>query len=274
MSFMSFLAEQIENNPYFVVIGWSATVIAFILGIIFFLLQRKHKSISFTYRTIELVSKPPIAPKTEGLSITYNGEKVDNLSVTSCRIFNSGNVLIEEEDLYTNHKLKISPDNPCSKKVLFANIRESSSDTIGSNVDLNHNGEVIVLFQSLEKNECIELDIYHTLDADVKFKLEGKIKNGGKILNRREYNIKPMSSEELQFRSLIDNAVNIILTTLMLMLMCLAIGYFLAAMSFWNYNPQSISKENSEYTNSFEEERIDNVDEESSFLEPLNMLLE
>lgn len=169
------ILHQLSTNPYVTLSGWAATIAALILCIIFYNLQKKRRVISYSYQTNLLVSDK--LSEVDDLNIIYKGKAIEKLSITSIEIVNSGNALIEDDDIYPQQKLKIeSEDN-----VLFAKRTFQSSETIESDVELQEK-EIIIKFKALEKKEKIIINIYHTGNPETKFNVTGKIKDGGKII--------------------------------------------------------------------------------------------
>ena len=182
---MNSLAEKITKNSYFIIVGWLATVIALILAIIIPFIQAKKICLSFRYYsnplTIDSLSE------TEGLDIKYNGDPINQLTVTTCVISNEGNVTIEDYDVYKGHKLKILKESG-KDRVLFASLVFQSSDT--NNCRLTYTDDsVSVRFDTLEKNERIKINIYHLGDEYTFFSLDGKIKEGKIITLSPKYSV-------------------------------------------------------------------------------------
>ena len=171
---MKSIAEKIAQNPYFVIVGWLATVIALLIAIIVPFVQAKKVRLDFSYTSNILVTDK--LSEMEGLNISYNGNKINQLAVTSCEIRNTGNVTIEDQSVYDGHKLEITSDSE-DVDVLFATVVSQSYDT--NNVRISYDDKSVrVLFDALEKNDKTVINIYHSGDEHAVFNIDGKIKEG------------------------------------------------------------------------------------------------
>ena len=171
---MNKLAEKISKNPYFAITGWLLTFIAFIIAIVVPIVQARKVSISFSYTTNLLVTDS--LSEVDDLEVSFKGEKINQLSVTSCRLVNDGNVIIEDDDIYPQHKITIQPKSE-DTNILFAKVVDESYDTIGSKVSYDEK-KATFLFDTMEKGDEVEINIYHTGKADDVFLIDGKIKDG------------------------------------------------------------------------------------------------
>lgn len=176
---MKSLANLVQKNPYFVVIGWLCTVIAFIIATVAPIIQRRRKVLSCVTSTNVLVSNT--LSKVKGISVTYGGTQINQLAVTSMNIYNSGNVTIEDSHLHKNHELMIKV--PSGVKIIDVEITNQSTDTIGCEIKNICDETADVRFQTFEKKDKVTINIYHTGNATTEVLLDGKIKDG-RINNR------------------------------------------------------------------------------------------
>lgn len=172
---MNEVSELITENPFFNITGWIVGAIALGVAIISF----KRKQISYQFYTNVLVANK--LSNVNGLAITFNNNPVEQLSITSLDIQNTGNVIIEyEKDVYVDHKLKIIPtDTTC--EILSAIVVSESSDTIKCKLIPDESAAVVVCFDVLEKNDRVSINIYHTGNSNTGFDIGGRIKGGKKI---------------------------------------------------------------------------------------------
>ena len=180
---MEKIANWISENPYFTAAGLIATFISLIIAIIIPIAQKKKKEISCSFYTTLLVDKT--ISKVKGLQMSFQGKAIDQLSVTTLKIWNSGNSIIETSDVYSNHKLKIiSPYalHTCIGEIIDADIIFQSTDTIQGTIEIIEQKDINISFQSFEKKDYLTIHLYHTGDETTIFMLDGKIKEG-KIVN-------------------------------------------------------------------------------------------
>lgn len=179
---MDKLAESIANNPYIVLLVEAATIIALILAIVIPIIQKRKKCLTYSYVTNVLINEK--ISEVDELSISFKGKEVNHLSVTCFDIINSGNVTIDSSEVYHGHELKIITNEP-HPQVISAKLISQSSDTIDGIVNYDDSC-VNVSFQTLEADDYLSLNIYHTGDEKTGFILEGKIKETKLILSLRD----------------------------------------------------------------------------------------
>ena len=176
---MQTLANLIQQNPYLVVFGWTATVLGLICAVIIPIIQRKRKQLVMSYSVVNLLNQS--VSGLEDLKITYRGVDVEQLSVATIKIKNTGNSIIDHKDIYPGHDLKIMEDNNSDSQILYSNIVSQSSDTIECELK-NIDNVVYIAFQTFEKKDNVTVSVYYSGAAHLKCKLEGRIKEG-KIIN-------------------------------------------------------------------------------------------
>lgn len=252
------IIQQISNNPYVTLSGWIATIIALVLSITFYFIQKKRKIISYFYKTNILVSEK--LTDVEGLNISYGDNSIERLSVTNLEITNGGNIFIDESDIYHKKKLKFVLENK-NIRVLFAKITDQSSDTIEGSTELNEN-EVNINFQALEKNDTIKINVYHTGNTETKFRLIGKIKDGGKIIEGKV--VKTENSFFSKYVAIF--AAGVVLSTFILLIV------FLSQIS----QISNLQKENlrMQYENNGLRSRYEKLEKQNNELEAKNTELE
>lgn len=211
---MNVLAEQIANNPYIVITGWLATIIALLLAIIVPIIQAKKTELSFLSRTNLIVADN--LSKIEDLEIRFKGNIVKALSITTFEIRNTGNVTIKKEDVYEGHEIKIHTKDD-RNEVLFASVVSETSDTNKSQVSYDKNS-ITLDFGTLEKKEAVVINIYHSGDENTEFSVDGRIRDG---------KIKAYKENEFAAKGI---ALNIVFFLLGVGLLILIIIYILPAL--------------------------------------------
>lgn len=174
---MDAIANWIAKNPYLTAAGLFATFLGLIIAIVTPIMQRKRKRLYYTLSTTPLVKETVSSIK--DLEVLFSGKHIERLSVTNVKLWNSGNTLITNDDFYNKHKLKLINYNTKNCAILGVDIIKQSTDTIQCEID----DTFTFYFQALEKKDYITFNIYHTGNENVKFALEGKIKEG-KIINK------------------------------------------------------------------------------------------
>ena len=169
---MKWLAEKIKENPYFALIGWLATIISLVVAIAVPIIQAKRVHLSYSCITNLLVTDR--LSEIDDLDIKYKGNTINQLSVTSVEICNTGNATIEDDEVLKKLRIHSTSDN---MEVIFATVVSQSYDTNNCRVSYDKGG-VTVYFDILEKNEKAVINVYHTGAADTVFIIDGKIKEG------------------------------------------------------------------------------------------------
>lgn len=175
--FMDAIANWIAKNPYLTAAGLFATFLGLIIAIVTPIIQRKRKRLYYTLSTTPLVKGT--VSNIKDLEVLFSGKHIERLSVTNVKLWNSGNTLITNDDFYKKHELKLINHNTKNCTILGVDIIKQSADTIQCEID----DTFTFSFEALEKKDYITFNIYHTGNENVKFALEGKIKEG-KIINK------------------------------------------------------------------------------------------
>lgn len=177
---MDTIANWIANNPYLTAAGLLSTFLGLILAIIVPIIQRKRKQLYYTVSTTQLVNEN--ISHIKDIEILFCGKQINELSVTNMKIWNSGNVLITNEDMYHNHELQVLPQGTSECTILDVDIISQSTDTIQCIIN-SYPEKANIIFQAFEKKDYVSFNVYHTGDENAKFVLDGKIKEG-KIVNK------------------------------------------------------------------------------------------
>lgn len=175
---MDGIVNWISKNPYWAAAGLFASFLGLLFAIVIPIVQRRKKSLSFTWSTSVLVKNA--RPKIDGLEILFEGRPVDSIYVTKIHIWNSGNTLIRESDFYPNKELEVGFQDK-DAKVLSAKVERESADTCKTRTSINDVTKAIkISFDYLEKKQGAIISIYHANSEIVKIYgklIEGKIRD-------------------------------------------------------------------------------------------------
>lgn len=178
---METLSNLIQQNPYLVVIGWAATILGLICAVIIPIIQRKRKQLVMSYSVVNLLNQN--VSGLDDLKISYLGVDIEQLTIATIKIKNTGNCIIDYRDIYPGHDLKITRVNNDDGQILYSNIVSQSSDTIECKLKTIDN-DVYVAFQTFEKKDSITINAYYSGSTHLECKLEGRIREG-KIINSK-----------------------------------------------------------------------------------------
>lgn len=172
------IVKWIAENPYLTAAGLFATILGLIIAIVTPIIQKRKKSLFFSYSTTQLVKEN--ITDIDGIEILFHGNPVKQLSVSTVRIWNGGNTIITPDDFYKGHELKLILHDNTS--ILGVDMLKQSEDTIECKAECLSTF-IGFSFQAFEKKEYVTFNVYHTGNAEMKLGLSGKIKEG-KIVNK------------------------------------------------------------------------------------------
>lgn len=178
------LTQWIEDNPVVTtwitlisLLGVLITVIALILQI----KDKKRRAIYYTITSTVLVDDE--VSQINGIKILFQDKEVSTVVISTIKLWNGGNEILEESDFYPEHELKIIV--PQNEEILAAAVIEETDDTCKVKVVIhNHKvNEVFVSFYCLEPQQGASINVYHTNVNEKETELIGKIKDG-KVSNK------------------------------------------------------------------------------------------
>ena len=197
------MIESLMSNPYAWCFLSLCTIISLIFGIYTWIVGNRIKEISIDYSTNDLIrqGESPIPQ----LNVTFDGENIQELSSTILYIWNSGNDVIDYNDIVSARPLKITCD---SGKILDGKIIkqcDSSNDFTLSNTTSN---EIVIKFSYMDGNDGVKIQVLHT-GADNKLNFDCKIKGGIEI---RDYTkIKRNKGIKGFWRGVMDETIPLII---------------------------------------------------------------
>lgn len=158
------------QNPIW---GYILAVLGLAASIYYGVKSKRVKRISFLKRTRRLVLPRDII--TPELHIFFGDKELSDISVSFFTIWNSGNEIIQHDDIVLSKPLEIKPTG--NGEILEAQIIKKNDDSCLFNVTTEGN-KTRIDFDYTEPSEGILLQVIHTGDLQ---DLSGKIK-GGKIV--------------------------------------------------------------------------------------------
>lgn len=181
------MAENLMNNPIVWTLLSAVTVTSLLWSIITYYKSNRKKELSCYFKTNKIIQAgKTLIPK---LDLKYNGEEIEDLSITKIAIWSSGNELINKNDVVDKKPLTIKSASP-ETKILDGDI-VSQSETINEfQIVEKNNTEIVIDFSYVEKADGVVIQVMHSGNLE-DLNVEGKIK-GGRIkgLNRKKRGIK------------------------------------------------------------------------------------
>ena len=172
------MLEKLMDSP----IAWAIlaiiAIVSFIYAIICQQKNKEKKEFSFCLKSNHLIRGK--RSKFKKLSITYDGQQIEDLCVSKFTVWNSGNRTLNHTDMVESKELTISVTNEC--RILDVELIACSDETNGFSVKIENEHTVKVLFEYADKKEGVVIQIIHT-GSDENIQIDCKIKGGNPIKN-------------------------------------------------------------------------------------------
>ncbi len=175
------MLEQLTSNPFVQLSSIVIGILGVILAIIFYLKTKEKKEFSYFSSSISFITKEE--SKYKKLSVTYDGQKIDNFCVTKFYIWNSGNKTINASDMADYRELTLTTSG--EGRILDADIIACSDDTNKFSVQVIDKQTLKIPFNYVDINEGIIVQIQHTGIQNI-FEIDCKIK-GGMPIKHKQY---------------------------------------------------------------------------------------
>ena len=163
-------------------IAWAVlsilAIVSFVYAIICQQKNKEKKEFSFCLKSNHLIRGK--RSKFEKLSITYDGQQIEDLCVSKFTVWNSGNRTLNRTDMVESKELTISVTDEC--RILDVELIACSDETNGFSVKIENEHTVKVLFEYADKKEGVVIQIIHT-GSDENIQIDCKIKGGNPIKN-------------------------------------------------------------------------------------------
>lgn len=171
--------EELMDNPYAWLILSVCTVFSVIYAIYAGVKGKEKKEISYIVNTYEIVrAGKNMIPE---FQISYRGQTIDDLTVTRFAIWNSGNRLLNSNDIVDTKPLSIT-SNDDGPAILDASIIKRSEESNKFTIDKKGAHCAELQFDYMDKQDGIIVQILHTGSIDG-ISLSGLIKGGKKLKN-------------------------------------------------------------------------------------------
>lgn len=177
---MSSIQQFIESfvvNPWFVLVSFLIAIISIILAFIFHSKSKKVKLPYYSIRSINIVRD--LIKKIEDLDILYDGQPVENLTITKIAFWNGGSDTINNQDIAVADPLTIVVKD--NLRILDANILYTKNQANKlSLITSNDQSKINLIFDFIDKDEGVVIQLIHTGKSDEDIELCGTIKGAGK----------------------------------------------------------------------------------------------
>ena len=171
--------EELMDNPYAWLILSVCTVFSVIYAIYAGVKGKEKKEISYIVNTHEIVQAGKnMIPE---FQISYRGQTIDDLTVTRFAIWNSGNRLLNSNDIVDTKPLSIT-SNDDGPDILDASIIKRSEESNKFTIDKKSAHCAELQFDYIDKQDGIIVQILHT-GSSKNISLSTLIKGGKKLKN-------------------------------------------------------------------------------------------
>ena len=163
-------------------IAWAVlsilAIVSFVYAIITQHINKEKKEFSYIQKSNTLLHKKK--GKFDKLSVSYNGQEIEDLCVSRFTIWNSGNKTLNENDMVASKELTVTAlgDN----KILDVELIAYSEETNNFFTQIIDEHTVKIFFEYADKKDGVVIQIIHT-GTDESLKIECKIKGGNPIKN-------------------------------------------------------------------------------------------
>lgn len=154
-------------------------VSSFIYAIICQRLNKERKEFSYCVKSNVLIRKKK--SKFEKLSITYDGNHIDNLCVSRYTIWNSGNRTLNRSDIVDTKELTISIAE--TYEILDVELIACSEETNNFSIQKIDKQTAKIFFEYADKKDGLVVQIIHT-GTDEDITIDCKIKGGNPMKNK------------------------------------------------------------------------------------------
>lgn len=169
------------NNPYAWLFLAFCTIAAFVFAIYTWIVGKKKKEFSYFSNSYKIIQKGKSSiPQ---LQLTYENRNIEDLSITKYAIWNSGNEVINTNDIVSEKPLKITASSDAV--ILNTEVIAESEETNKFIIDKQQENFSTINFDYVDPRDGVVIQIIHTGEY---LEFDGKIKGGKKLknLNKRE----------------------------------------------------------------------------------------
>ena len=170
------MLEKLMDSP----IAWTVLAVLAVLSF-FYAIYCQHKNkekkeFSYLKQSNNLIRKKK--SKFEKLSVSYDGQKIEDLCITKFTIWNSGNKTLNDVDIVKNKELTIATCD--DDKILDVELIICSEETNEFRIVKIDERTVKIMFDYVDKKDGVVIQIIHTGTSD-SINIKCKIKGGNSL---------------------------------------------------------------------------------------------
>lgn len=172
------LLELINKNPWLNILFIVLAVLGIFFTIFFYIKSIRSRKPIYCIRTINLVKEKTI--RVDSISILFEDNKIDNLSISKIAIWNEGRETINYSDIAKNDLFRIESITHTS--ILDCQIIFEKNSANGFKVIKSENNRINIEFDYFDKYEGIVIQVYHTGTMSSDLLLKGSFKGTKSII--------------------------------------------------------------------------------------------
>lgn len=170
------MLEKLMDSP----IAWTVLAVLAVLSF-FYAIYCQHKNkekkeFSYLKQSNNLIRKKK--SKFEKLSVSYDGQEIEDLCITKFTIWNSGNKTLNDVDIVKNKELTIATCD--DDKILDVELIICSEETNEFRIVKIDERTVKIMFDYVDKKDGVVIQIIHTGTSD-SINIKCKIKGGNSL---------------------------------------------------------------------------------------------
>lgn len=220
--------SRLMNNPYAWTILAFCTVAAFIFAIYTWIAGKKRKELTCISNSYNVIRQgKSLTPE---LQMIYKGRSIEDFTVTNYAIWNSGNEVINCDDIVEERPLRIL-SNSCETAILDVQIVAESDETNKFLINSVTDSVASIYFNYADPKDGVVVQVMHT-GSDSKLSIDCKMKGGKKLRN-----LNGRGSQKRLSKKRARNILTILMGIETLMITILGIMLFLVE---WNVIDEEI----------------------------------
>lgn len=168
--------KDIVQHPLFGILSFLGTILSVFLAIIFYRLSKREKKPYWSIGSNNLIEG--FSSQVPGLEISYNNQKVENLTISKIVFWNDGKETIHGTDIAEADPLQIIARG--NVKILDIKVLKTNSEAsrfCNPNDSQLHSS--FVTFDFLDKNQGGIIQVIHTGTSSKDISLKGALKGAG-----------------------------------------------------------------------------------------------
>ncbi len=173
---MQTLIDFLSANPWLNLLFLILAVGSIIISLILYLKSRKEKILVYVTKSFNLIHNS--VAKVPGLSIKYEGNTLDTLTLTKIAFWNNGKGTINSNDIAPTDNLVVFPNEDIL--ILEAAITYKSRESNNFGVAKKGNS-IAVNFDYIDFHQGVIIDVYHTGQTDKSLLIKGTVKGGHEV---------------------------------------------------------------------------------------------